>query len=77
MAVALVIMGGLLVMTPALSEYFHRQIFQALISRPVVDLPGLYRDFTAQMDYGCKFGCWLTGGLMVYAAFLVRRRDLA
>jgi hypothetical protein len=76
-AVALIIMGGLLVMTPALAEYLHRQSFLALISRPGLDLPSLYRDFTAQMDYRYQFGCWLTGSLMVVAAFLVRRRDVA
>jgi len=75
--VALIIMGAMLVMTPTLSEYFHRQSFMAEFSRPGVDVTSLYRDFTSQMDYRYQFGCWLTGSLMVCAAFLVRRRDVA
>jgi hypothetical protein len=68
-AVTLIIMGALLVMTPALSDYLHRQSFLALISRPGLDMATLYRDFSAQMDYHYQFGCWLTGSLMVGAAF--------
>jgi hypothetical protein len=68
--VTLFIVGALLYMTPAFSDSFYRRSFAALTSRPGVGFATLYRDFNAQMDYHWQFVCWLTGSLMIGAAFL-------
>jgi hypothetical protein len=65
-AVALIIMGGLLLMTPAFSDYFYQQNLVALMSRPgvqSVNLAGTMPDLE-------RIGCYLTGSLMVGAAVL-------
>jgi hypothetical protein len=73
-AVTLIIMGALLVMTPALSDYLYQRNVVALMDRQgsiSVTLSGLMNDYY-------RFGCWFTGSAMVGVAILCsafRRRQ--
>jgi hypothetical protein len=61
-AVTLIIMGTLLVVTPALSDYFfQRNLVTLMASHPEftsVNLDGKMQDLY-------RIGCWVTGSLMV------------
>jgi len=81
-AVALIIMGALLVMTPALSDMFYQHNVVAIMARSGVTGVTL----AGQMSELYRFGCWLTGTGMVGIAVLcslvartpsVRRESLA
>lgn len=67
LAITLVIMGALLVMTPAISDFFYQRNVIALMSSQSgvksVVLQG-------QMSQTYRFGCWLTGSGMVGIAVL-------
>jgi len=66
-AVTLIIMGALLIMTPAISDYLFQRNVVALMTHTgftSVNLDGKMRDLS-------RFGCWLTGTLMIVIA--VRR----
>lgn len=80
-AVTLIIMGTLLVMTPAAADFLYQRNVIALLpqSGGTVTLAG-------QMSDLCRFGCWLTGsgmvGIAVLCSLLLREktdehRDLA
>jgi hypothetical protein len=63
-AVALIIMGGLLVMTPPLADYLHQRNVVALLSSLTsgrVTLEGKMTDLY-------RFGCWFTGSAMIGVA---------
>jgi hypothetical protein len=76
-AVALIIMGALLVMTPALSDYLFQRNTVELLSRPGVVNVSL----AGQMSEIYRLGCWLTGtgmiGIAVLSSLFVRRREAA
>ena len=76
-AVALIIMGALLVMTPALSDYLYQRNVVDLMSRPGVVNVSL----AGQMSEIYRLGCWLTGSAMTGVALLgslfFRRRETA
>ena len=64
------IIGGLLVITPAISDYFYQAHLVALMKQPgitSVNLDGKMADLY-------RIGCWLTGSLMVAVAV---KRSLA
>lgn len=65
-AVAPIIMGGLLVMTPPLADYLHQRNVVALIS----DFAGQSGSVTldGKMTDLYRFGCWLIGSLMIGVA---------
>jgi hypothetical protein len=65
-AVTLIIMGALLVMTPALSDCLYQRNLVALMSHPGITSVNL----DGKMDDLYRFGCWLTGSIMVGVAVL-------
>jgi len=65
-AVTLIIMGGLLVMTPALSDYLYQRSLVALMSQPGITSVNL----DGKMGDLYRIGCWLTGSVMVGVAIL-------
>ena len=65
-AVTLVIMGALLVMTPALADFLYQRNVLALIANSGFDRVTL----AGQMSELYRFGCWLTGSGMVGVAVL-------
>ena len=76
-AVALIIMGALLVMTPALSDYLYQRNVVDLMSRPGVVNVSL----AGQMSEIYRLGCWLTGSAMigvgVLGSLFFRRHETA
>ena len=65
-AVTLIIMGALLVMTPALADYLYQRNVVALLARSGVNSVTL----AGQMGDLYRLGCWLTGSGMVAVAVL-------
>ena len=65
-AVTLIVIGGLLVMTPAFSDYLYQQSVVALMSHPGVQSVNL----DGKMGDLYRIGCWLTGSGMVGIAVL-------
>ena len=65
-AVTLVIMGALLVMAPAISDYFYQRNLVSLMERSGVTSVTL----AGQMSDLYRFGCWLTGTGMIGIAVL-------
>jgi hypothetical protein len=65
-AVTLIIMGGLLVMTPALADFLYQRNVVALLATSRFESVTL----TGQMSELYRFGCWLTGSGMVGVAVL-------
>jgi hypothetical protein len=65
-AVTLIIMGALLVMTPALSDYLFQRNLVALLSKPGITTANL----DGKMGDLYRIGCWLTGSLIVGVAVL-------
>jgi len=60
-AVALIVMGGLLVMTPPVSDYLYQRNVVALLSHPGIQSVNL----DGKMDDLYRIGCWLTGSVMI------------
>jgi hypothetical protein len=77
LAVALAILGAVLAMTPAFSDHFYRQRFQAFISHPDANGATIYSAFSARMDSHHQLVYWSAGAVMIGAALLVRRRKTA
>jgi hypothetical protein len=65
-AVTLIIMGALLIMTPALADFLYQRNVVALMSKSGVNSVTL----AGQMSAHYRFGCWLTGSGMVGVAVL-------
>ena len=65
-AVTLIIMGALLVMTPALADFLYQLNVVALMTKSGVTSVTL----AGQMSELYRFGCWLTGSGMVGVAVL-------
>ena len=65
-AVTLITMGALLVMAPAISDYFYQRNIVALMDRSGVTGVTL----AGQMTGIYRFGCWLTGTGMIGIAVL-------
>ena len=65
-AVTLIIMGAVLVMTPALADFLYQRNVVELMSRSGVTSVTL----AGQMSEIYRFGCWLTGSAMVGIAVL-------
>jgi hypothetical protein len=63
-AVALIVMGGFLVMTPAVSDLFYQRNVVALMSQPGINRVTL----DGRMGDAYRFACWLTGSGMIAAA---------
>lgn len=70
-AVTLVIVGGLLVATPIISDFMHRQQIVAAMSKAGVTSVSLHPELSANY----RFGCWSTGAAMVAAAIFFSRRS--
>ena len=72
-AVTLIIMGALLVMTPALADFLYQRNVVALLAQSGIERVTL----AGQMSDLYRFGCWLTGtgmvGTAVLCALFVRR----
>jgi hypothetical protein len=73
-AVTLIIMGALLVMTPALADFLYQRNVLALMARSGVTSVTL----AGQMSELYRFGCWLTGsgmvGIAVLCSLFIRRQ---
>jgi hypothetical protein len=70
-AITLIIMGSLLVMTPAVSDYFFQRSLVELMSKPgitSVNLDGKMTDLY-------RIGCWAAGAMMVGIAVLFSLMD--
>ena len=65
-AVALIIMGAVLVMTPVLADFLYQRNVVALMAKSGVTSVTL----AGQMNDLYRFGCWLTGSGMVGVAVL-------
>jgi hypothetical protein len=74
-AITLIIMGALLVMTPALSDVLYQRNVVALMTRSGVTGVTL----AGQMSERYRFGCWLTGsgmvGIAVLCSLFARKRE--
>jgi len=72
-AVTLIIMGALLVMTPAIADFLYQRNVVAVLARSGVTGVTL----AGQMSELYRFGCWLTGSGMVavavFCSLFVRR----
>ena len=66
-AVTLIIMGSLLVMTPAIADIFYQRNVVALMAGSGVKSVSL----AGQMGDLYRLGCWLTGSGMVGIAVIV------
>lgn len=73
-AVTLIIMGVLLVMTPALADFLYQRNVVALMIKSGVTSVTL----AGQMSELYRFGCWLTGsgmiGVVVLCSLFGRRQ---
>ena len=65
-AVALIIMGALLIMVPALADYMHQRNVVELLSKTNVTSVNLI----GQMGELYRVGCWATGTGMIAIAVL-------
>jgi hypothetical protein len=65
-AITLIIMGALLIMTPAFSDYLYQRNVVELMNRPGVSSVTL----GGQMTELYRFGCWLSGSAMAGFAIL-------
>jgi ABC-type spermidine/putrescine transport system permease subunit I len=63
-AVTLIIMGALLVLTPALADFFYQRNVVELLAKSGVTGVTL----AGQMSQVYRFGCWLTGSGMITVA---------
>jgi len=70
-AITLIIMGGLLVAAPIISDYLQRAQVAAALGKPGVESVNLQP--TLSSDY--RLGCWIVGSAMVAAAVLFSRRS--
>jgi hypothetical protein len=66
-AVTFVIMGALVVMTPALSDFFFQRNLVALLSRPGITNVNL----DGKMGDLYRIGCWSTGTAMIGIVILI------
>jgi hypothetical protein len=65
-AITLIIMGALLVVTPALSDYLYQRNIVDLMLQPRINSVSL----DGKMGDLYRIGCWLTGSAMVGIAVL-------
>jgi hypothetical protein len=65
-AITLIILGALLVMTPAVSDFLYQRNVVAMMSKPGVTSVTL----VGQMSQWYRLGCWLTGSVMVACGIL-------
>ena len=70
-AVALIIMGALLVVTPALADFGYQRNLVELMGRVNANNVML----AGQMEELYRFGCWLTGSGMVLVAIIASLRQ--
>jgi len=72
-AVTLVMLGTLLLMTPAFSDHLVWQRVQALISHDRGNGATMYSYFAARMDNHYQLGYWSAGAAVIGLAFLIWR----
>jgi len=70
-AVALIIMGALLVVTPALADFGYQRNLVELMGRVNANNVTL----AGKMEELYRFGCWLTGSGMVLVAIIASLRQ--
>jgi hypothetical protein len=69
-AVALIVVGGILILAPAISDHLARaQVVAVMAARDMPEVT-LHPD---QMSSAYRFGCWLIGGIMIAVAMLRSR----
>jgi len=69
-AVALIIVGGILILAPAIADHLARaQVVAVMAARNVPDV-SLHPD---PMGSAYRFGCWLAGGVMIAVAVFTSR----
>ena len=69
-AVTLIVIGGVLILAPAISDHLVRtQIVAVMAARNVPEFD-LHPD---PMSSAYRFGCWLAGAIMIAAAVLTSR----
>lgn len=69
-AVALVIMGGLLIVAPLVSDHLHRQQVVEALRQPGIDSITLQPELSPLY----RLGCWLTGTACLGAGMLFARQ---
>jgi hypothetical protein len=70
-AITLIIVGGMLVAAPIVSDYLERAQIAAVMGKPGVSSVNLQP--TLSSEY--RLGCWILGSAMVAAAILFSRRS--
>jgi hypothetical protein len=65
-AVTLIIMGALLIMTPALADCLYARNLAAVMTRPEIASVNL----EGKMSTLYRIGCWLAGSVMIGVAVL-------
>lgn len=70
-SITLIIVGGLLIVAPLISDHLQRQQQVTALSRPGVQSVSLQ----PQMSELYRFGCWLTGTVGIAAALQFARRQ--
>ena len=69
-AVALIVIGGVLILAPAISDHLARaQVAAVMAARNIPDV-SLHPD---PMSSAYRFGCWLAGGVMIAVSVLTSR----
>ncbi len=68
-AVTLIIVGGLLIMAPIISDHLQRGQVAAALGKPGV--ASIQLNPTLSEAY--RFGCWLSGTAMIIAAIALSR----
>jgi hypothetical protein len=70
-AVALIIVGGILILAPATADYLARaQVAAVLLGRNIPDV-----NLPASMSSLYRFGCCISGGVMIAAAVFMSRNS--
>jgi hypothetical protein len=71
-AVALIIVGGILILAPATTDYLARGQVVALMTGRNVPDASLQ---PPPMSSAYRFGCWFSGGVMIAAAVFMSRNS--
>lgn len=74
---ALVIMGGIVIITPVIAQYLLKANHQDKVAQLLQSGAGSVSIIPAEMGEYQSFGCWLTGTMMVIAGIVLSRQSVA
>ena len=63
-AITLIVMGILLILTPALADFFLQRSVVSLLSKPGAE----HVTLAGEMSELYRFGCWFSGSVVIAAA---------